>query len=111
MIDFQKMRRLIPAEKRLWEALQTTGSADTHAALAETHDRIRAALEDQREELREILKTWEAPGNGNIQTFLEFRYLQGLPAREIASALNYSEQYVFRILKRGEHIVEQEEKP
>ena len=96
MIDFQKMRRLIPAEKRLREAMQ---KQTDETALTEAHDKIRAELDEQQNELREALKQCEA---GTMRTFLELRYLQGMTAREIATALNYSEQYVSRILKRGE---------
>lgn len=104
MIDFQEMRRLIPEEKRLRDAAE---KQPTLTALQEAHDRTRAALEDQRNELRETLKDCKP---GNEKTLLEFRYLQGMTAREIAAALHFSEQYVFRILKRGEHIAGTEER-
>lgn len=135
MIDFQEMRRLIREEERLRWALkkerskaeritasfsQTGGGgistgdkvgdgAVTLAELEEIYNPIQFALEEQRLELRAVLKVWEGHRNDRIRNCLELRYLKGRSVRKIAVALNYSEQYVFKMLKRGERLAREAE--
>lgn len=135
MIDFQEMRRLIREEERLRWALKkerskaeritasfsqaggggiSTGDkvgdgAVTLAELEEIYNPIQFALEEQRMELRAVLKVWEGHRNDRIRNCLELRYLKGRSVRKIAVALNYSEQYVFKMLKRGERLAREAE--
>ena len=135
MIDFQEMRRLIREEERLRWALKkerskaerstasfsqaggggiSTGDkvgdgAVTLAELEEIYNPIQFALEEQRGELRAVLKVWEGHRNDRIRNCLELRYLKGRSVRKIAVALNYSEQYVFKMLKRGERLAREAE--
>lgn len=136
MIDFQEMRRLIREEERWRWALQkerskaekitasfsqaggggiSTGDkvgdgAVTLAELEEIHGRIKAELDEQRAELRAVLKVWEGHRNDGIRNCIELRYLKGRSVRKIAVALSYSEQYVFKMLKRGERLAHEAEK-
>lgn len=136
MIDFQEMRRLIREEERLRWAVQkkrsraekitasfsqaggggiSTGDkvgdgAVELAELTEAYDEIKAALDGQRDELRAAMKVWEGHRNGSVKTCLELRYLKGRTVRKIAVALNYSEQYVFKMLQRGERLAREAEK-
>lgn len=135
MIDFQEMRRLIREEERLRWALkkerskaeritvsfsQTGGGgistgdkvgdgAVTLAELEEIYNPIKAELDKQRGELRAVLKVWEGHRNDGVRNCIELRYLKGRSVRKIAVALNYSEQYVFKLLKRGERLAREAE--
>ena len=135
MIDFQEMRRLIREEERLRWALKkerskaeritasfsqaggggiSTGDkvgdgAVTLAELEEIYSPIKSALDKQRGELRAILKVWEGHRNDGIRSCIELRYMKGRSVRKIAVALNYSEQYVFKMLKRGERLAREAE--
>lgn len=136
MIDFQEMRRLIREEERLRWAVQkkrsraekitasfsqsggggiSTGDkvGDGAVELVElqtAYDEIKAELDQQRKELRAAMKVWEGHRNGGMKSCVEWRYLKGKSVRKIAAALNYSEQYVFKMLKRGEHLAKEAEK-
>lgn len=135
MLDFQEMRRLIREEERLRWALKkkrsraekitasfsqsggggiSTGDKVGDGAvelveLQDAYDEIREALEDQRKELREAMKVWESHRNGTVKTCMELRYLKGRSVRKIAAALDYSEQNVFKMLKRGERLAREAE--
>ena len=135
MIDFQEMRRLIREEERLRWAIQKQRSkaekitasfsqaggggisvgdkvgdgAVTLAELTEIHDGIKADLEAQRKELKAAMKVWEGHRNGGIKNCIELRYMKGRSVRKIAVALSYSEQYVFKLLKRGERLAKEAE--
>ena len=130
MIDFQEMRRLMREEERLRWALKkerskaeritasfsqaggggmSTGDkvgdgAVTLAELEDIYNPIKTALDKQRGELRAVLKVWEGHRNDGIRNCIELRYMKGRSVRNIAVALNYSEQYVFKMLKRGERL-------
>ena len=136
MIDFQEMRRLIKDEERLGWALKkkrsraekitasfsqsggggiSTGDKVGDGAvelveLQEAYDEIKNALEDQRKELRAAMKIWEGHRNGTVKTCFELRYMKGRSVRKIAAALNYSEQYVFKMVRRGERLSKEAEK-
>ena len=135
MIDFQEMRRLIKEEERMAWALKkkrsraekTTASysgagggtrtgdkvgdgAVELVELQEAYDEIRQALDEQRKELRAAMKVWEGRRNGAVKTCLELRYMKGRSVRKIAAALNYSEQYVFKMVRRGERLAKEAEK-
>ena len=135
MIDFQEMRRLIREEERLRWALKkerskaeritasfsrtggggiSTGDkvgdgAVTLAELEEIYNPIKAELDKQRGELRAVLKVWEGHRNDGVRNCIELRYMKGRSVRKIAVALNYSEQYVFKLLKRGERLAREAE--
>lgn len=136
MLDFQEMRRLIREDEHYRWAVQkkrsraekitasfsqsggggiSTGDkvgdgAVELAELQEKWDDIRAALEEQRAELKEAMKIWEGHRNGSVKDCMEWRYLKGKSVRKIAVALNFSEQYVFKMLKRGERLAKDAEK-
>lgn len=136
MIDFQELRRLIREEERLRWAVQkrrsraekiTASFSETGAGgistgdkvgdgavelvdLQNAYDELKKALEDQRKELREAMRVWEGHRNGQVKSCMEWRYMKGRSVRKIAVALNYSEQYVFKMLKRGEHLAKEAEK-
>ena len=136
MIDFQEMRRLIREEEHLRFAVQkkrsraekitasfsqsggggiTTGDkvgdgAVELAELEEVYNEIREALEDQRKELRAVMKVWEGKRNGAVKSCMEWRYMKGRSVRKIAVTLNYCEQYVFKLLRRGERLAKDAEK-
>ena len=136
MLDFQEMRRLIREEERLRWALKkrrsraeritasfsqsggggiSTGDkvgdgAVELAEIQEAYDEVAAALESQRKELRAAMRVWEGHRNGQVKSCMEWRYLKGKSVRKIAAALNYSEQYVFKMVKRGEGLAKEAEK-
>lgn len=136
MIDFQEMRRLIREEERLRWAVQkkrsraekitasfsqsggggiSTGDkvGDGAVELVElqaAYDEIKEELDQQRKELRAAMRIWEGHRNGGMKSCMEWRYLKGKSVRKIAAALNYSEQYVFKMLKRGERLAKEAEK-
>lgn len=135
MIDFQEMRRLIREEERLRWAIKkarskaekitasfnqaggggiSTGDkvgdgAVTLAELTEIHDGISAELEAQRAELKSVMKIWDGQRVSGVKNCIELRYMKGRSVRKIAAALNYSEQYVFKMLKRGETLAKEAE--
>ena len=135
MLDFQEMRRLIREEERVrWELKKRRSRAERITAsfsqsggggistgdkvgdgavdladLQELYDEIKKDLEEQRKELREVIKIWEGHKNGVAKSCMEWRYLKGKSVRKIAVALNYSEQYVFKLLRRGERLAKDAE--
>lgn len=136
MIDFTEMRRLIREEERLrWAVQKQRSKAEKITAsfsssggggsrtgdkvgdgavqlseLTEAYEEVRTELEQQRRELRAAIRRWEGHRNGSVKTCLEFRYMKGRSVRKIAAALNYSEQYVFKMLKRGERLAKEAER-
>lgn len=65
----------------------------------QARDRIASELESMRAQLGPMIESLDAPLQ---RTAMRFRYMEGRSVREIAYALNYSEQHIFRILKQAE---------
>lgn len=128
MIDFVRMRQLIRQEERMrWaiekqmsKATKRTASisgmgggiagdkvGDNAVILAEMrtdYDDIQAELESARAELRNEIKHLDDPLK---RTVIKGRYVSGFSVRRMASALNYSEQHIFGMLRKTERLINQ----
>lgn len=131
MTDFARMRALIRDEERLrWAiekqmakatkitpSLSQTGGGGTKtgsqvedgaimlAALKDEHRELISELEQARKELRSGLAMIKSRRFGLGKTFIRMRYLQGIKVCRISTVMNYSEQYVFRIIKHTEALI------
>ncbi|MCI6041012.1 MAG: DUF1492 domain-containing protein [Clostridiales bacterium] len=68
-------------------------------------DEIASELADMRSELAPMIDALDTP---LAREAMRMRYLEGMSAREIACRLNYSEVWIFKVLRRAETAVEKE---
>lgn len=133
MTDFGRMRLLIRQEARYRWAIekQTAKATKITASLSQSggtgggfktgskvedgaimltelknqYSEIVEELTLARNELRESISKMRSQQMRLGKTCLRMRYLQGISARQIADALNYSEEYIFRTLRVSEAFV------
>lgn len=132
MTDFAQMRVLIRKEERLRWSIekqmakatkittsfsQTGGGGGTKTgSQVEDGAIILAALKDEHRETFEELQQARAELRAGMamvrnkhlslgKSFVRMRYLQGISVRKIALVMNYSEQYVFRIIRHTEALI------
>ncbi len=133
MTDFGRMRVLIRQEERYRWAVEKqmakatkvtsslspaggtgggfkTGSKVEDGAVMLTelksqYSEIMDELTAARNELRETISKMRSQQMRLGKTCLRMRYLQGISARQIAAALNYSEEYIFRTLRVSEAFI------
>jgi RNA polymerase sigma factor (sigma-70 family) len=72
----------------------------------QARDQITAELEAMRQQLGPLIEALDAPLQKSV---MRLRYMDGMSVREIAYALNYSEQHIFRILQQAERKCESHE--
>ena len=131
MIDFRKMRKLINrlpmarfrVDQAKSRATRVTpvltgmprgsgGSSQTEEGAilimiaSEKYESMKAELKEMQDTLSPIIESIIDPVQKNM---MRMRYMECRSVREIAYFLNYSEQYVFRILKKSEARLEKGE--
>ena len=131
MIDFRKMRKLINrlpmarfrVDQAKSRATRVTpvltgmprgsgGSSQTEEGAilimiaSEKYESMKAELKEMQDTLSPIIESIIDPVQKNM---MRMRYMECRSVREIAYFLNYSEQYVFRILKKTEARLEKGE--
>ena len=131
MIDFRKMRKLINrlpmarfrVDQAKSRATRVTpvltgmprgsgGSSQTEEGAilimiaSEKYESMKAELKEMQDVLSPIIESIIDPVQKNM---MRMRYMECRSVREIAYFLNYSEQYVFRILKKTEARLEKGE--
>lgn len=133
MTDFAELRKLIREEERARWAVEKQMSKATKrttsfsssgrgggkpgsqveensillAALEDDHKEIAAALEAARKELRAGIALLPMKEYRLERSMIRMRYIRGIEVRKIAEARNYSEQHVFRVVKRAEILINQ----
>ena len=132
MIKFWRMRKLIRDEEHMRWAIERqeskatkitasmsqTGGGRTNqitskpeegaialAVLKDEYQRIWNELEEQRKELRQVMAKIRDEEYRLGKLCLRMRYLEGVSVRVIASTQNYSEPYIFNVLKKTERRV------
>lgn len=78
----------------------------TREQAREAYAALKAEIAALQDEARPAILALEDPLERQA---LEMRYLRGLSVREIAYRLHYSEQHIFRVVRRGESRLESHE--
>ena len=132
MVNFDRMRKLIRDEEHMrWAierqtskatkittTLSKTGGGHTNrvesktengavalAVLKDEYQSIWYELEAQRKELRRLMTKIRNEEYRLEKLCLRMRYLKGVSVRIIAVTQNYSESYIFNVMKRAEEMV------
>lgn len=133
MIDFRRMRQLIKVEERLrWAIIReeakatkitttlsksggsrggTTSKKVEEGAIAivilkDEHASTEKELKQQRSELRSQLRYL----NEIQRTIMKMRYMQGIGCRDIARAMNYSDDHVYHTVMAAERLISERQK-